>query len=201
MTSDYIIKSVTPEQERFEQELLLAQTIENEINDFLEELLSELSTFNLTFLNQAGYPLVEDESPEEAYVQSFESLNQTHKGQSLDIANYVRTKIKNFKHKLSCSIYHLNCLDCEQEHRIIIVIKSNSNFVWLEALWSPEIGIHKYDTLVNLFLKVTEQHREHNLISYPGRYEIRPITGYLTGRSYKEILDDTMTQPVVWKSF
>ena len=125
----------------------------NEAEDnrnFFEGLLDELSEFDYAFIDIDGKEL-NDEEAMQAAVQSPKQLIDLKKGVCTDFVEYIRMKLND--RKIPFEVYYVACTDKDGDrpYHVFIVVENEDKFLWLEAAWRSEIGIHEYDSLEALF--------------------------------------------------
>lgn len=175
----------------------------SEINDlesdktFFTGLLDELSKFDYAFIDGDGNELPDDEAMR-AVVQSPEQLVKLGKGVCTDLVEYTRAKLD--EKEIPYKVYYITCTDQDgnQPSHVFVVVENEGNFLWLETAWRSEAGVHKYNSLEDLFEDIAEKHCVYDGEDYLESCEIKEIKKSLIGRSQDEIYEYVATLPIVW---
>jgi hypothetical protein len=166
---------------------------------FFTSILDELSEFNYAFIDSEGKEL-DDEDAMKAVVQSPEQLMDLGKGVCTDFVEYTRTKLD--ERNISYKVYDIACTDKDGDHpaHVFVVVENEGKFLWLEAAWHSEAGIHEYDSLEELFEDIARKHCIYDGENYLNSCEIREIKKSLVDMSQEAIYDYVDTLPITWKA-
>lgn len=170
-----------------------------EANLFFTSLLDELSKFDYAFIDADGKELDEEEAMK-AVVQSPDQLEDLKKGVCTDFVEYTRAKLN--ARKIPYEVYYIICVDKDEDRpsHVFVVIENEGKFLWLEAAWHAEAGIHEYDSLEELFEDIARKHCIYDDENYLESCEIREIKKSLVGMSQEAIYDYVDTLPIAWKA-
>jgi RimJ/RimL family protein N-acetyltransferase len=168
-------------------------------NAFFTSLLDELSKFDYAFINADGKEL-DDEEAMKAVVQSPDQLEDLKKGVCTDFVEYTRAKLDD--RKIPYEVYYIGCTDKDGDRpsHVFVVIENEGKFLWLEAAWHSEAGIHEYNSLEELFEDIARKHCIYEGENYLKSCEIREIKKSLVGMSQEAIYDYVDTLPITWKA-
>lgn len=177
----------------------------SEINDsssnraFFTSLVNELSKFDYAFIDGDGNELPDDEAMK-AVVQSPEQLVNLGKGVCTDLVEYTRVKLD--EQSIPYWVYDIQCTDKDGDRpsHVFVVVKDAGKFLWLEAAWHSEAGIHEYSSLDKLFEDIARKHCIYDGENYLDSCEIREIKKSLAGMSQEATYDYVDTLPIVWKA-
>ena len=170
-----------------------------EANLFFTSLLDELSKFDYAFIDGEGKEL-SDKDAMKAVVQSPDQLENLRKGVCTDFVEYTRVKLDD--RKIPYEVYYIVCTDKDGDRpsHVFVVVENESKFLWLEAAWHSEAGIHEYDSLEELFEDIARKHCIYDGENYLESCEVREIKKSLVGMSQEEIYDYVDTLPIAWKA-
>lgn len=168
-------------------------------NEFLHSLLDELSEFDYAFIGANGGELDNKEAMK-AVVQHPDQLNKLRKGVCTDFVEYTRTKLD--ERKIPYKVYDIVCTDKDGDHpaHVFVIVENKGKFLWLEAAWHSEAGIHEYNSLEELFEDIARKHCIYDGENYLKSCEIREIKKSLVGMSQEAIYDYVDTLPITWKA-
>lgn len=166
---------------------------------FFTHLVNELSKFDYAFIDGDGNELPDDEAMK-AVVQSPEQLVKLGKGVCTDLVEYTRMKLD--ERSIPYWVYDIQCTDKDGDHpaHVFVVVKDAGKFLWLEAAWHSEAGIHEYNSLEDLFEDIARKHCIYDGENYLDTCEIREIKKSLAGMSQEATYDYVDTLPIVWKA-
>ena len=166
---------------------------------FFTSLLDELSEFDYTFIDADGKEL-DDEEAMKAVVQSPEQLIDLGKGVCTDFVEYTCAKLDD--RKIPYEVYYIVCTDKDGDRpsHVFVIVENEGKFLWLEAAWHSEAGIHEYDSLEELFEDIAKKHCIYDGENYLDSCEIREIKKSLVGMSQEAIYDYVDTLPITWKA-
>jgi RimJ/RimL family protein N-acetyltransferase len=177
---------------------LLEESFSNN-NEALSGILDELSEFDYAFIDADGEEL-DDEDAMKAVVQSPDQLKALGKGVCTDFVEYTCTKLD--EREIPHKVYDIACTDKDGDHpaHVFVVVEDEGKFLWLEAAWHSEAGIHKYSSLEELFEDIARKHCIYDGENYLDSCEIREIKKSLVGMSQEAIYDYVNTLPITWKA-
>lgn len=168
-------------------------------NAFFTSLLDELSEFDYAFINADGEEL-DDEDAMKAVVQSPDQLEDLGKGVCTDFVEYTCKKLD--ERKIPHKVYDIACTDKDGDRpaHVFVVVETEGKFLWLEAAWHSEAGIHEYSSLEELFEDIARKHCIYDGENYLESCEIREIKKSLVGMSQEAIYDYVDALPITWKA-
>lgn len=170
-----------------------------EVNLFFTSLIDELSKFDYAFIDGEGKEL-SDKDAMKAVVQSPDQLEALGKGVCTDFVEYTRIKLED--RKIPYTVYCIVCTDKDGDRpsHVFVVVENEGKFLWLEAAWHSEAGIHEYNSLEELFEDIAKKHCIYDGENYLDSCEVREIKKSLVGMSQEAIYDYVDTLPITWKA-
>lgn len=173
----------------------------NKLNrmEFFRALLAELSEFDYAFIDGEGKELHAEDAMD-AVVQSPEQLADLGKGVCTDFVEYTRAKLD--ERNIPYKVYDIACTDKDGDHpaHVFVAVEHEGKFLWLEAAWHSEAGIHEYNSLEELFEDIARKHCIYDGENYLESCEIREIKKSLVGMSQEAIYEYIDTLPITWKA-
>ena len=165
----------------------------------IQTILDELKEFDYAFIDADGQEL-DDEEAMNAIVQHPDQFNKLRKGVCTDFVEYTSEKLS--EHNIHHDVYFIKCVDKDGDapSHVFVVVKDRGKFLWIEAAWHSEAGIHKYSSLEKLFEDIARKHCVYDGHNYLKSCEIRKIKKSLVGMSQTAIYDYVNTLPITWKA-
>lgn len=165
----------------------------------IQTILDELKEFDYAFIDVDGQEL-DDEEAMNAVVQHPDQFNKLRKGVCTDFVEYTSKKLS--EHNIDHDVYFIKCVDKDGDEpsHVFVVVNDEGKFLWIEAAWHSEAGIHKYSSLEKLFEDIARKHCVYEGHNYLKSCEIRKIKKSLAGMSQTAVYDYVNTLPITWKA-
>lgn len=168
-------------------------------NEFFHSLLDELSEFDYAFIDADGEEL-DDEDAMNATVQHPNQFTKLRKGVCTDFVEYTSEKLSEYN--IDHDVYFIKCVDKDGDEpsHVFVVVEDKGKFLWVEAAWHSEAGIHEYNSLEELFEDIARKHCVYEGHNYLESCEIRKVKKSLVGMSQEAIYYYVDTLPITWKA-